>query len=252
MPYLPKFKHFFIAFIGLLLLVALPSVGVLIGFRQAASLSENTILISADSPQQTLSVGIIGGSFATELAKPAYTQWVKALGIDYTTYAKGGAGFVQGKKNFLEQARQVGVHDIYIIWCSTNDFVHSIPIGTKADIYGKNKTIWANFKEIIRILYEKNPKAKIALFTSSPHLASSQGNEEEWGKTTTHKHTLKEHVEAQKQMAAFYSLPCLDQYNNAQQNSLNYTLVCKNNDFHLTPYGYSLLVNRQTDFLSKL
>ena len=203
--------------------------------------------------KKSLSIGVFGGSFATNYyAQTAYNKWIEKLGIDYTTYAVSGTGFVQGTNNFVVQATNAGIHDIYVIWCSTNDFTHSQSIGTSSDVYGTNNTIWANFKEVVRILYSKNPNAKVVLFTSSPHLSSSQGNEEGRGDVTTYTNTLKEHVEAQKAMCAYYSLPCLDQYNNSQQNGFNYNLVTGGSGFHLTPYGYSLLVNNQIDFLSKI
>lgn len=199
-----------------------------------------------------LSIGVFGGSFATNnYAQTAFNKWIEKLGVSYKTYAVGGAGFVQGT-NFVTQATNAGVHDIYVIWCSTNDFTNSNAIGTSSDVYGTDTTCWANFKEVVRLCYAKNPKAKICLFTSSPHLSSSQGNEEGRGSTTTYTNTLKEHVEAQKAMCAFYSLPCLDQYNNSQQNGFNYNLVTGGSGFHLTPYGYELLANRQIGFLAEL
>jgi len=200
-----------------------------------------------------LSIGVFGGSFAVESnAKQAFQTWVEKLGVSYTTYAVGGTGFVRGEQNFVYQATNAGVHDIYVIWCSTNDYSNNIPIGDKDDVYGTDTTCWANFKEVVRQCYLKNPYAKVCLFTSSPHLTQTQGNEEGRGEVSTHTNTLREHAEAQKEMCDYYSLPCLDQYSDSMMNGFNYSIVCKPNDFHLTAYGYSLLANDQVGFLSRI
>ena len=197
-------------------------------------------------------VGVFGGSFATTTyAKSALNFWKEKLNLTINDYAVGGAGFCKGT-TFNEQATSATVADIYVIWCSTNDFTKGSSIGEKTDESG-TVTQWGAFKQVLATLYAKNPNAKICLFTSSPHLTNSKGNEEEIG-TPSGKETatLREFVEAQIEMCQMYSIPCLDQYFSASQNSFNKSLVCRSGDFHLTSFGYTMLSNKQVDFLANL
>ena len=196
-------------------------------------------------------VGVLGGSFATTTyAKTAINFWKEKLNLTINDYAVGGAGFTVGT-TFNTQASSATVADIYVIWCSTNDFTKGGTIGTSADAAGTN-TQWGAFKEVLATLYSKNPNAKICLFTSSPHLTQAKGNEEGIGTEGSQEYTLRQFVEAQVDMCKMYSIPCLDQYFSAGQNSFNKSLVCRSGDFHLTAFGYSMLYPKQAEFLANL
>ena len=196
-------------------------------------------------------IGIIGGSFATEAnAKIVYDMLREKLGMTVNSAAIGGAGFCQGT-TFVQQSANFASCDIYVIWCSTNDFTNNKAIGNSSDAAGAN-TQWGAFKQVLANLYASNPNAKICLWSSSPHLTSKQGNEEGIGSTTNYTNNLREYVDAQQEMCAMYSIPYLDQYYQSGQNSFNKSLVCKSNDFHLTDFGYQLLANKQLLMLSEV
>jgi len=197
------------------------------------------------------SVVALGGSFATTgYAQRAYDIWNEKLGLSYKSVAVGGAGFCVGS-TFVTQATNAPVADIYVIWCSTNDFANGKPIGTKDDDYATTPTQWSAFKKVIETLYTKNPNAKICLFTSSPHLTNAKGNEEGIGSASSLT-PLKEYVDAQIAVCKHYSIPVLDQYYQSNHNSFTKSLVCKSGDFHLTPYGYEVMAGRQLQMLASL
>ena len=197
------------------------------------------------------SVVILGGSFATAgYAQRAYDIWNEKLGLKCSTVAVGGAGFCVGS-SYISQASSAPVADIYVIWCSTNDFTNSKPIGSKEDVYETTPTQWSAFKKVIETLYTKNPKAKICLFTSSPHLTNAKGNEEGIGSASSLT-PLKDYVDAQIAVCKHYSIPVLDQYYQSNHNSFTKSLVCKSGDFHLQPYGYEVMAGRQLQILASL
>lgn len=207
---------------------------------------------TAFSMNKGKSIGIFGGSFSTlTYATRMYELWEKCLGVTTKTYGKGGAGFCHGD-TFIKQANGAGVHDIYVIYCSTNDFTNQHPIGTVDQLdYSTNPSQWSGIKKMLEILYAKNPKAKICLMTSTPHLANNKGNEEGIGTGSLATH-IRDYVKGQVDACTHFSIPCLDQYTASNHNSFTKGLVCRTGDFHLTDFGYEVLAGRQIDFLANL
>lgn len=110
-------------------------------------------------------IGVFGGSFSVYPASQnCKNVWVSELGVSYTDYGAGGAGFASSGNYIDSQIDGAAEHDIYILWCSTNDAVNSKPIGNIGDT--TNSTQYGGIRESIRKIIEKKPDAKILLFTS--------------------------------------------------------------------------------------
>lgn len=114
------------------------------------------------------SIGIFGGSFSVRPASDTEVKdvWVAELGITYTNYGAGGNGFAQPPGfNITEQVPGAAVHDIYILWCSTNDVINKNPIGGLESAPGTDSQA-AGISKCIEDLIAKNPDCKILLFNT--------------------------------------------------------------------------------------
>ncbi len=111
-------------------------------------------------------IGIFGGSFSViEASKACKNIWTKELGITYTDYGVRGAGFSTLTNNPVpSQVDSADIHDIYILWCSTNDCLKNVPIkdvnspDIESQSYGMSNTIGK--------LRSKNPSCTILIFNS--------------------------------------------------------------------------------------
>lgn len=94
------------------------------------------------------SIGVFGGSLSVNPeSETAKSIWKKMLGVTVTTYGVGGAGFssLQGT-SIQQQVDGAAVHDIYILWCSTNDYNGNRECGewsdyTELDSYDESKLV---------------------------------------------------------------------------------------------------------------
>ncbi|GAA4879768.1 hypothetical protein [Ferrimonas pelagia] len=136
------------------------------GYAHIAAMT--TDFIRRNAPAGELAgktVGVFGGSFSVISASRACKDvWASELGIAYTDYGVSGAGF--GKQNNLidSQIDQAGVHDIYVLWCSTNDCTGAVAIG-EPDA-GDNTTQNGGMNVCIDKLIALNPTAKILILGS--------------------------------------------------------------------------------------
>ena len=97
-------------------------------------------------------IGVFGGSFSViSESDAAKKYWKEYLRCTVTNYGEGGAGYSSLQKglqghSIQDQVDGAGVHDIYILWASTNDFTNSREIGTYSDYtaidnYDDNKLV---------------------------------------------------------------------------------------------------------------
>ncbi len=111
-------------------------------------------------------IGVFGGSFSViEASKACKDVWAEELGITYTDYGVGGAGFsTLTTPQIPSQIDSADVNDIYLLWCSTNDCTENAPIDNidsqdlQSQSYGMSKSIDK--------LLKKNPSCTILIFTS--------------------------------------------------------------------------------------
>lgn len=119
-------------------------------------------------------IGWFGGSFC-ENAGVTRTFVDTNLGTTSTNYGLGGAGFADtASTQIYDQVTSAVSHDIFVIWCSTNDLANpNATIGglkttdTSSQAYGLEKTI--------KDLYLKNDNAKIILINTIKTYSNAYG-----------------------------------------------------------------------------
>ena len=212
------------------------------------------------------SVAIFSGSFGTiELAKEAYNFWGKKLGLIIDSYAVGGAGFIKTSEITNSIQNQVDkacaednpVYDIYVLWASSNDLFNIENGGsigdyldyTEIDNYDTSKlnTQCGGINYCIKKIYEKNPSAKIVLFTS---IRVFNNGEKGYNIDYTGDNGLNKLVEKQIKCCERYGIPYLNQYKDFQINLFTKDVLVQEDDCHLTNAGYNAIKNMQVNFLA--
>ena len=128
-----------------------------------------------------LSIGVLGGSLSVNAESEAAKDiWRTELGVSVTTYGVGGAGFSSEQGHTLQrQAQEAGVHDLYVLWASTNDYMNGRPCGNLTDCTrageDRPESQCGGINRCISILREKNPDCTIVLFTSLPFFGRQDG-----------------------------------------------------------------------------
>ncbi|OFX30989.1 MAG: hypothetical protein A2W90_15360 [Bacteroidetes bacterium GWF2_42_66] len=191
------------------------------------------------SPNFGKSVGVFGGSLsAMEASKTAKNIWSEKLNLKVFTYGRGGAGFgiqeANPQNNMVVQAEGADVHDIYILWASTNDHSKKIPVGEVRS--NDLNTQAGGIRKSVEILQTKNPDAKIYFFTSLPMFKTEN--------------TLDEYVKGQKAVCADLHIPVLDQFYTCGFNQWNAPYFYREDLKHLTEKGYTRIAEMQVAFLA--
>lgn len=93
-------------------------------------------------------------------------EQLEYYGANIVNYAVSGSGFLRpiDGKTIFSQASNAGVHDIYVIWASTNDWtMGAYPLGEFDDYQkdGKVDTVCGALNATISVLIDKNKNAKI-------------------------------------------------------------------------------------------
>lgn len=197
------------------------------------------------------SIAVFGGSLSSKRESDTAKQiWADKLGADVTTYGVGGAGFGAAAGYTLQkQVEEAGVHDIYVLWASTNDFGKGISIGTPG--VEDRSTQCGGIEYCIRRIYEKNPRARIVFFTSLPFFRNDGGynpGSEMKGKAGF---TFNEYVVAQRACCAIHGIPVLDQFVESGLGPYNFQNYYNPDKLHLSDEGYRYISVLQLDFLSR-
>lgn len=204
-------------------------------------------------------IAVFGGSLSVNAESDAAKQiWADMLGARVTTYGVGGAGFALDQGYSIQkQVDTAGVHDIYILWASTNDFTNSRPCGTwsdytAADNYSEEArmTQCGGINYCIKKIMEKNPRAEIYFFTSLRFYSQEAGYNPFSAETNETGKTFAEYIEAQRQCCLHYGVPLLDQFSLQGINIFNYKAFYKDDNLHMTEEGYRRIGPLQAQFLS--
>ena len=211
------------------------------------------------SPSCGKSIAVFGGSLSSvPESDAAKTIWADMLGSEVTTYGVGGAGFSSQQGHSLQQqVDEAGVHDIYVLWASTNDYVNNRPCGswtdyTEYDNYNPEALVTqcGGINYCIRRLLEINPKADIVFFTSFRFF----GREDGWNPySLAHNATglnFAQYVEAQKQCCAHYGIPVLDQFSLQGISPFNVEQYYLPDKLHMQRSGYEKTAVIQAYFLA--
>ena len=208
--------------------------------------------------QERKSIAVLGGSLSSVPESEAAKHiWEEELGVDVVTYGVGGAGFSSEQGYTLQrQAREAGVHDVYVLWASTNDYKNNRACGSWKDFTEQDgldslklTTQCGGINACIRTLQEKNPKAVIVFFTSLRFFGSEDG----WNPfSEVHNATglnFADYVQAQKEGCAHFGVPLLDQFAMQAVNPINAAVFYKSDLLHMTEEGYARIAPLQVEFL---
>ena len=205
------------------------------------------------------SVAVMGGSLSVNKESNAAKQlWANLLGMSVTTYGVGGAGFSSEQGHTLQQqVREAAVHDIYILWASTNDYMNNRECGewtdyTEFDGYDESKltTQCGGINYCIKTILEKAPDAKIYFFTSLRFFGREDGYNPYTDKTNQTGKNFAQYVEAQKQCCLHYGIPVLDQFALQNINIHNCERYYLRDKLHMNEDGYRRIAPLQIDFLA--
>jgi len=199
------------------------------------------------SPNFGKRVAVFGGSLSVLPESDTAKQiWADLLDAEITTYGVGGAGFSANQGYSLQrQVDTAGVYDIYVLWASTNDFFGKHDCGSPSDYttedgfdQAKLSTQCGGINYCIKILLEKNPRAKIYFFTSLRCFCAEQAR-------------FAEYVDAQIRCCERSAVAVLDQYHLQGVNEFNYSLYYMPDKLHMNSEGYRRIAYMQADFLAK-
>lgn len=205
------------------------------------------------------SIAVFGGSLSVNKEADAAKQiWADELHSTVTTYGVGGAGFAKQQGYTLQQqVRDAGVHDIYVLWASTNDFTNSQPMGswsdyTVADGFDEEHlyTQCGGINYCVKTLLEKNPNAEIYFFTSFRFFSMEPGYNPFSTNSNNTGHNFSEYVQAQKDCCDHFSIPVFDQFQLLGVNEYNYQLYYVKDKLHLNEDGYRKIGPAQAAFLA--
>ena len=209
---------------------------------------------------QISSIGVFGGSLSVfESSNAAKEIWKRVLRIDnIKDYGVPGAGFSSEQGTSVQtQVMSAGVHDVYILWASTNDYNNNKPCGTWTDY-----TEYDNFDEsklntqcgginfAIRQLLKINSLAKIYFFLPIRFFSTKEGHDPFSSETNGTGKTFYEYIQEQIKCCEHYGIPYLDQFSKCGFNEFNYTNYYVADKLHLTRKGYEKIGYMQAYFLA--
>ena len=204
------------------------------------------------------SIGVFGGSLSVfKESNFAKLIWKNILDCRICSYGIGGNGFSsEHENNVQKQVDNADVHDIYILWASTNDFTKNKQIGnwsdyTDKDGYNESNLITqcGGINYSIKKLLEKNPNAEIYFFLPVRFFTKDSGYNPYSIETNDLNYTFQDYIQGMKDCCAYYNIPILDQFNFQGVNILNKSLYYKEDNLHLTKNGYEKLGYIQCEFL---
>ena len=209
---------------------------------------------------QISSIGVFGGSLSVfENSNAAKEIWKRVLRIDnIKDYGVPGAGFSSEQGTSVQtQVMSAGIHDVYILWASTNDYINHKPCGTWTDY-----TEYDNFDEsklntqcgginfAIRQLLKINSLAKIYFFLPIRFFSKKEGHDPFSSETNGTGKTFYEYIQEQIKCCEHYGIPYLDQFSKCGFNEFNYTNYYVADKLHLTRKGYEKIGYMQAYFLA--
>ena len=210
------------------------------------------------------SIAIIGGSLSCRNE----VRVLKQLIYDHMgqpnifNYGKGGCGCATSNISFQNLISQCGIHDIYIIWCSTNDYATGVPIGEKDDYTAKDgfninkrKNQCGGLNYCIQYLKRLNPKALIIGYTSLQFFGSNANRPDGYLENISADNgqdiTFYDYMSIQAEVFEQNNIPYLHQWNLQLFTKETYTSYYLSDGWHLSKAGYFLLGCEHLKFLSR-
>ena len=207
------------------------------------------------------SVAYFGASLVN-LPECALARYVveKALGCHITNYGHGGYGYA-APNNLQGYARNMGQHDIYIFWGTTNDYSLNVPVGqptdyTEEDGYDvtKLKTACGGMNYAIAQARRINPDALLLGYSTVKMFNGVRLD----GSLRTSKHTNKvgahfyDYVDAQLACFKRADIPCLNVWDWDFFTHGNWSEYYMADGTHMQHGGYFFLSMQHLKFLIKM
>ena len=219
---------------------------------------------SAVSPYQGCknygkSIAVFGGSLSVNKESDTAKQiWADLLGSEVVTYGVGGAGFsIDQGYSIQYQVDTAGVHDVYVLWASTNDFNGGRPVGrwkdyTELDGYDTSRlsTQCGGINYCIKKLREKNPAAEIYFFTSLRFFTRDSGHNPYSADINKAGASFADYVSAQIECCRYHGVAVLDQFSIQGVDEHNYQLFYLPDRLHMNAEGYRRIGPVQAAFLA--
>lgn len=228
----------------------------MISYNDSAAL-RLSIDVCSESKNRNKSVAVFGGSLSSNVESYYATHlWEKHLGVRVVRYGQGGYGFSILQGSVQSQVDNAKVHDIYILWASTNDYTMLREPGepddyTEVDGYDAQMraTQCGGMNYCIKRLREINPNATIYVFGSLKFFVAG-GYEKESSSCNELGYNFYHYVEKQKEVAERQGVLFFNQFDipcNTFENSFSYY---KEDRFHMTANGYANIGVYQLYFLA--
>ncbi len=210
------------------------------------------------------SVAIFGGSLASNpesnVCKSMYYNLLHCYPI--VTYGHGGFGFATEERDIQDYIPVLDRHDIYILWCSTNDYDTGVRVGTPTDYSEEDgydeshtDTQCGGINRCIRAIREIDPNALIVGFTSLRFFGENGSREDGYIEDSPPKRNglnFRDYVDKQRETFEKAGIPYFDQYNCGLFDVDNYAKFYFTDGFHLNEDGYFLLGCRQIRYFIDL
>lgn len=205
------------------------------------------------------SIAVFGGSLSVHKESDAAKQiWADLLCATVTSYGVGGAGFSsQQGYSIQRQVDTAGVHDVYVLWASTNDFNGNKECGswkdyTEYDGFDESRLVTqcGGINYCIKKIREKNPAARIVFFTSLRFFSRDSGHNPSSADVNATGKTFSEYVSAQIECCRCHGVPVLDQFSLQDVDIHNYQAFYLPDKLHMTEEGYRRIGPVQAAFLA--
>lgn len=224
-----------------------------------STLLEEAIDSCATSPNYGKSIAVFGGSHScnTETEATKY-MWKKYLGASVTDYGHGGYGYSSLQGSVQSQVKRAKKHDIFILWCSTNDYTCHREAGTPTDYteeddYDTTKLVTqcGGINFCIKFLRDKYPDSRILMFGSLCIFDTEAGYNKNSSITNHTGYNYYHYIQLQEEIARRQNVPFLDQF---EIPALRLETVDKyystKDKVHLTKAGYANIAPYQLYFLA--
>ena len=210
------------------------------------------------SPNYGKTVGVFGGSLSSNPESVvAKAYWHKYLGMEIKTYGMQGHGFSSLQGSIQDQIKYARKHDIYILWCSTNDYTTNREIGSTDDYTSKDKfnkrkltTQCGGMNYCISKLRQLNPNCTIYIFGSLKFFSSPEGNDIDSDITNKIGLSFHQYIEAQKKISESRGVKFFNQWDIPVLTKENSESFYKDDKVHMTYEGYANIAPYQLFFLA--
>ena len=134
--------------------------------------------------------------------------------------------------------------DLVVIFAGQNDFGHDTPIGTIADT--TDISFYGALSVVINGILEANPDVRLVLFTPTHRYGFTSGAYQNDTDPNGEGHTLKDYVDAIKDIAEMYGVPVIDLFSVSSLNPRISTIKSNyvTDGLHPNADGHYLLANR--------